>query len=317
MSLDRQQAKALRTLADGAKAGHYTLPPALPPAALWAAVLQVHEWQATADRTGTLHGPDAVEAQAQLLGTTTRPGEKAPAAIAAGVDALVAAEREYERQHLRVLLLAAASDAAELHYLTVAQRALPAVVVEHLQPAFAATLAAARAALAGLGRLAPTRDAMFGQPPKVVAAYQALEAAATRYQALRTAQGAVQLLGYRPRSTMAEDSDGMRRQQADVDGDCAAAQDGFDNVWADRGGLGGFQPVPAPWPADPVGALAWQVGHGALLWLPTVPEQDAAYRARAARQRGEFQAASAQAQRRGGAARPKPATPPRVPAAGA
>ncbi len=298
--MNTRQTKALRDLANAAAEGQLTLPP------------PVAEVLATADRVRTAAALADVGVYDLEVGLWAAhdPVVAAPdpaAAATAAVEAVLDDERAHRVRYLASAVLDGAAEAAQLAALQAVQQQAAAIVTGHLAPALAATLDAVRAALPGLGGRDPSRAAMYGAPAKVVAAFEALERATGRYQVLRSCQAGLVLLGYRPKPRVEVDDTGQRRQVNDTDGWCLTARDAYYGAWPDRGGSSGFAEAPAPWPSDPVGGLVWQVAHGVPLWCPTIDEQNRAYQAVVAQLRGEYQAAAAKANRRGGARRPRAA----------
>lgn len=175
---------------------------------------------------------------------------------------------------------------------TAAQRAVAAatdaadrIIVDCLQPVYAAVLAQAVKVAPSL-RGVDLDTGGWNVPPKVVEARNTLKALAERGQMLRQARNAVVgVAGQEPQHDGADQFLLMREPQNLVR-----------EYAANR-------PLPPPdVPKDPAAALLWlvTVGAGAAPWLPTTSEQDAAWLAVFGEALAQRQAASVSARANAG-----------------
>lgn len=132
------------------------------------------------------------------------------------------------------------------------------MIAESLRPAFDATMADARKAVAELGDYTGDPRELLVAPEKQRKARAALDGITTRYLVLRGAQAI--LSQWDPPQT---DTTGRYRDMRNLEQ--------FIPLGAQH------QNHTPPWPTEPVDRLIWLIHHDADLWMPTAAERDAAF----------------------------------------
>lgn len=240
----------LSALLSGAAQGALSLPPTMLENR---ARLESMQAVAAAAQRGA---PDA-EIRARAIAVQALVGD--PAADVVGP---VIAGRQADAEHrLRVELLAAAAEAAADDL-----DVFPEDLVAHLQDAHSACVARLKGAFTTFSQVSTNPDDLWGASPPVRAAWTSFTRAAVHFESLRGIWVQV-----RAGSPSQVDHDGLFSEIVNVE-----------HVWPER--VQGLRPISTlvpPWPprSDGQAWLLWAFGAGAVLHMPTVAEQDAAWSA--------------------------------------
>jgi hypothetical protein len=173
---------------------------------------------------------------------------------------LATAERDHRLQVLRTALDRAAQD------LTDAVRdGADHIITEHLTPALTKLWAEISKAVKTLGDLDPADiTAMLNAPDKTRQAYLELDFLAARYNRLRGAWSRVP----------------VESCEHDTRGEHTEFEVGIHAVWPDGKRVSHLPAATPPWPTNDggKGRLIWLVRAGAVPWLPTPAQRDAAWK---------------------------------------
>lgn len=270
--MSRMEINALRTMADAAEAGRYTLPAEL------SSSLETYR------RTVAIEVPqpqqfNADAAAARLVAHLAGGGTPDLASL---VEQAATAEHQHvavERARLVTTMAIEQATEAAVH---LASDLTERIIAEHLRPAFLELLTEAREVAAALDGYGLNLTALITAPAKVRGAYAKLPDLVARHRLLWDARSKANAIGHR------------KAQHAGSEIFTA-----FEDAMAMRPGWKApARILPLDAPTEPVEYLLWLVSPAAAPgkpWLPTIAEQDAAWW----KQFGEGQEMRRQAHRNG------------------
>lgn len=250
---DRLIRAQITTLYKHAEAGHFTLPEEMHKALRAEVFVRDQVVEARAELQRTAMTGEVVHDMALEVVQAAREGKPLPD-FAGRVAKAEQAER-LARLRLSIMEDAAHEASRDVTYGTSGE----AIIVSHLRPALAATIATVQGVHSKLeGYDVQNPEAILRAPAPVREAFTTLSDASFRYSALRNAQMAASRLAGGPKLDAANWFSEFRDPKAlDIP-------------------LGGRAGQPMPWPDHPLARLAWIATVGReQVWMPLPSEQDA------------------------------------------